>query len=301
MSKEKDKIIKYTIVPKNDNDDYDSNFKLSLTEFAKALDGKALLAPLILYNSDLDIPLDMDETIEDYMIYTDKDNLLSVIKRQETIDVFRSLIIHGFDISLDEVRDIYCPLARRNQADVCINTIQELDLDSNLTFYLYDDLDKCSDEEWDDTKMQLKQDMKDYIDEYKNFESLDEEELMDLLPFFFDDNNEEGSFEDFLDTISKVANEVTKKKEKKEEPKKEENTNIIPLPLPEDLNKLDDVKEEQQRMMTLSYDDGKNFIALNKLGDDLYTIEDEEGEVLLSAEQIDYIMYAYNKLKDKQF
>lgn len=300
MSKEKDKIIKYTIVPKNDNDDYDSNFKLSLTEFAKALDGKALLAPLILYNSDLDIPLDMDETIEDYMIYTDKDNLLSVIKRQETIDVFRSLIIHGFDISLDEVRDIYCPLARRNQADVCINTIQELDLDSNLTFYLYDDLDKCSDEEWDDTKMQLKQDMKDYIDEYKNFESLDEEELMDLLPFFFDDSNEEGSFEDFLDTISKAANKK-KKEEKKEEPKKEENTNIIPLPLPEDLNKLDDVKEEQQRMMTLSYDDGKNFIALNKLGDDLYTIEDEEGEVLLSAEQIDYIMYAYNKLKDKQF
>ena len=300
MSKEKDKIIKYTIVPKNDNDDYDSNFKLSLTEFAKALDGKALLAPLILYNSDLDIPLDMDETIEDYMIYTDKDNLLSVIKRQETIDVFRSLIIHGFDISLDEVRDIYCPLARRNQADVCINTIQELDLDSNLTFYLYDDLDKCSDEEWDDTKMQLKQDMKDYIDEYKNFESLDEEELMDLLPFFFDDSNEEGSFEDFLDTISKAANKK-KKEEKKKEEKKEENTNIIPLPLPEDLNKLDDVKEEQQRMMTLSYDDGKNFIALNKLGDDLYTIEDEEGEVLLSAEQIDYIMYAYNKLKDKQF
>ena len=300
MSKEKDKIIKYTIVPKNDNDDYDSNFKLSLTEFAKALDGKALLAPLILYNSDLDIPLDMDETIEDYMIYTDKDNLLSVIKKQETIDVFRSLIIHGFDISLDEVRDIYCPLARRNQADVCINTIQELELDSNLTFYLYDDLDKCSDEEWDDTKIQLKQDMKDYIDEYKNFESMDEEDLMDLLPFFFDDNNEEGSFEDFLDTISKAANKK-KKEEKKEEPKKEENTNIIPLPLPEDLNKLDDVKEEQQRMMTLSYDDGKNFIALNKLGDDLYTIEDEEGEVLLSAEQIDYIMYAYNKLKDKQF
>lgn len=300
MSKEKDKIIKYTIVPKNDNDDYDSNFKLSLTEFAKALDGKALLAPLILYNSDLDIPLDMDETIEDYMIYTDKDNLLNVIRKQETIDVFRSLIIHGFDISLDEVRDIYCPLARRNQADVCINTIQELDLDSNLTFYLYDDLDKCSDEEWDDTKMQLKQDMKDYIDEYKNFESMDEEDLMDLLPFFFDDSNEEGSFEDFLDTISKAANKK-KKEEKKEEPKKEENTNIIPLPLPEDLNKLDDVKEEQQRMMTLSYDDGKNFIALNKLGDDLYTIEDDEGEVLLSAEQIDYIMYAYNKLKDKQF
>jgi hypothetical protein len=52
-------------------------------------------------------------------------------------------------------------------------------------------------------------------------------------------------------------------------------------------------------MITLSYDNGINFIALNKLGDDLYTIEDDEGEVLLSAEQIDYIMYAYNKIKDK--
>ena len=125
---------------------------------------------------------------------------------------------------------------------------------------------------------------------------MDEEDLMDLLPFFFDDSEEEGSFEDFLETISKAANEAAKKKENK----KEEDANIIPLPLPKDLNKLDDIEEEeQQKMMTLSYNDGKSFIALNKLGNDLYTIEDDEGEVLLSAEQIDYIMYAYNKLKDK--
>ena len=43
--KEKGQIIKYTIVPRNDKDDYDSNFRLSLTEFAKSLDGKVLLAP----------------------------------------------------------------------------------------------------------------------------------------------------------------------------------------------------------------------------------------------------------------
>ena len=209
MSKEKDKIIKYTIVPRNDDENYDSNFKLSLTEFAKALDGKALLAPLIIYNSDLDIPLDMDESLEDYMVYTDKDNLLSVIKRQETTDVFRTLIIHGFDISLDEIREIYCPLARRNQADICINTIQELELDSNLTFYLYDDLDKCDDEEWDDTKEQLAQDMKDYIDEYKNYESMDESELMDLLPFFFNDSMD---YDD--DSLMSCLDEAFKQKAK---------------------------------------------------------------------------------------
>lgn len=301
MSKDKDKIIKYTIVPKNDEDDYDSNFKLSLTEFAKALDGKALLAPLIIYNSDLDIPLDMDESLEDYMVYTDKDNLLSVIKRQETTDVFRTLIIHGFDISLDEIREIYCPLARRNQADVCINTIQELELDSNLTFYLYDDLDKCDDEEWNDTKEQLAQDMKDYIDEYKNYESMDENELMDLLPFFFDDsqNYDDDSFGDSLMSIIDNAMKQKEEKEKKEK-KEEESKAQVPIPLPKDTKKLDDIDEKEEgRMITLSYDNGINFIALNKLGDDLYTIEDDEGEVLLSAEQIDYIMYAYNKIKDK--
>ena len=299
MSKDKDKIIKYTIVPKNDEDDYDSNFKLSLTEFAKALDGKALLAPLIIYNSDLDIPLDMDESLEDYMVYTDKDNLLSVIKRQETTDVFRTLIIHGFDISLDEIREIYCPLARRNQADICINTIQELELDSNLTFYLYDDLDKCDDEEWDDTKEQLAQDMKDYIDEYKNYESMDENELMDLLPFFFDDSQNYDD-DSFGDSLMSIIDNAMKQKEEKNKKKKEEPKAQVPIPLPKDTKKLDDIDEKEEgRMITLSYDNGINFIALNKLGDDLYTIEDDEGEVLLSAEQIDYIMYAYNKIKDK--
>lgn len=296
MSKDKDKIIKYTIVPKNDKDDYDHNFKLSLTEFAKALDGKALLAPLIIYNSDLDIPLDMDESLEDYMVYTDKDNLLNVIRRQETTDVFRTLIIHGFDISLDEIREIYCPLARRNQADICINTIQELELDSNLTFYLYDDLDKCDDDEWDDTKEQLAQDMKDYIDEYKNYESMDENEIMDLLPFFFDSMDYDG--DSLLNSLDEAFKQKAKdKKEKKEEEPKAQ----VPIPLPKDVKKLDDISEkEESKMITLSYDDGLNYIALNKLGDDLYTIEDDDGEVLLSAEQIDYIMYAYNKIKDKQ-
>lgn len=304
MSKEKDKIIKYTIVPKNDKDDYDSNFRLSLTEFAKALDGKTLLAPLIIYNSDLDIPLDMDESLEDYMIYTDKENLLSVIKKQEVTNVFRSLVIHGFDISLDEIREIYCPMARRNQADICINTIQELELDSNLTFYLYDDLDKCDDKEWDETKEQLAQDMKDYIDEYKNFESMDESELMDLLPFFFDDDQDfydNSLCDSLIDMIDNAMKQKKEKEDKKEEVKKDEPKAPIPIPLPKDTKKLDDIDEKEEgKMITLSYDDGLNYIALNKLGDDLYTIEDSEGEVLLSAEQIDYIMYAYNKIKDKQ-
>ena len=303
MSKDREQIIKYTLVPKNDKEEYDSNFRLSLTEFAKALDGKVLVAPLILYNSDLDIPLDMDESLEEYIIYTDKDNLLSVIKKQETIDVFRTLVIHGFDISLDEVRDVFCPLARRNQANVCINTIKEIDLDNNLTFYLYDDLDEASDEEWEETKQQLEQDMKDYIDEYKNFEDMDEEDLMDFLPFFLDEMKDYDEDEALGDSLMDVIDNALKQKELKDKENKEkekENKQPINVPVPVNTNKLNDINEKEvEKMITLSYDDGKAFIALNKLGDDLYTIEDDEGEVLLSADHIDFIMYAYNRIKDK--
>ena len=140
MSKNSDdKIVKYTIMPRNEQDEYFENFKLSLTEFAKALDGKVLIAPFIVYNSDLDIPMDMDEQIEEYCMYASKEELLDVIRKKETMDVFRTLILHGFDISLDETRDIYCALSRRNEADVCVNVIEDLNFEGfnfkeNLTF-----------------------------------------------------------------------------------------------------------------------------------------------------------------------
>ena len=295
MSKEKDQIIKYTIVPKNDKEDYDSNFKLSLTEFAKALEGKALLAPLILYNSDLDIPLDMDESLIDYIIYTDKDNILNVIKKQELTDVFRTLVIHGFDVTLDEIREIYCPMSRRNQADICINTIQDLELDNNLTFYLYNDLDLCSEDEWQETKDNLQQDMKEYIEEYKSYEDMTEEDLMNLLMFFdtFDEINlRDESNDDSL--LSILENALKAKEEKKQEPKAP-----IPFPVPSDLNTNSPKKEEEMEpMITVAYE-YESYISLNKLSDDLYTIQDDDYEVLLTADQIDFIMQAYNRIKDK--
>ena len=287
--KEKGQIIKYTIVPRNDKDDYDSNFRLSLTEFAKSLDGKVLLAPLILYNSDLDIPMDMDDSLEEYIIYTDEDNLLDTIRKQETLDVFRSLVIHGFDVSLDDVRDVYCPLARRNQADICINTIQDLELDNNLTFYLYDDLDQCPEEEWQETKDNLEQDMKDYIEEYRAIEDMDDDEIFDLLPLFFEDETIQ-SFKKIMDSKEEV------KEEKKDEvPLKKD---VMPIPLFDNIKTNEPKQEERPKAITVSYEyDG--YIALNKLDDDLYTIEDDDYEVLMSAEQIDFIVQAYNRIKDK--
>jgi hypothetical protein len=302
MSKDLGKIIKYTIVPRNDNDDYDHNFKLSLTEFAKSLEGKSLLAPLIIYNSDLGIPMDIDESLEDYIIYTDKDDLLGVIRKQEINDVFRTLVIHGYDISLDEIRDIYCPIARRNNADLCINTIQDLELDSNLTFYLSDELDKVDDEEWEETKQTLEEEMLAYIEEYKLFEEMNEEEFNDMLPQFLNEllDLDGTSLIDMLDNSCKDRKKGNKKTEK-DTKKIEEPKEIKQLPAPINTKTITEKKETLPmfKPITLSYEcDG--YVSLNKLEDDLYTIQDDDYEILLNEDQMDFVIEAYNRIKNKK-
>ena len=302
MSKDLGKIIKYTIVPRNDEDDYDHNFKLSLTEFAKSLEGKSLLAPLIIYNSDLGIPMDIDESLEDYIIYTDKDDLLAVIRKQEINDVFRTLVIHGYDISLDEIRDIYCPIARRNNADLCINTIQDLELDSNLTFYLSDELDKVDDEEWEETKQTLEEEMLAYIEEYKLFDEMNEEEFNDMLPQFLNEllDLDGTSLIDMLDNSCKDRKKGNKKTEK-DTKKIEEPKGIKQLPAPTNTKTITEKKEilPMFKPITLSYEcDG--YVSLNKLEDDLYTIQDDDYEILLNEDQMDFVIEAYNRIKNKK-
>ena len=287
-----EKVIKYTIIPKNENDNYDKNFRLSLKEFAKALDSKSLVAPLIIYNSDLDIPMDMEEELEEYCIYSNQDNLLDTIKNQENTDIFRCLIVHGFDIDLDDVRDIYCPISRKNEADICINVIQESELGENLTFYLRNDLDKSSDEEWAEDKKQIEDDMQEYIDEYLAYDELSEEDMMDLLPFLLSGD---------MDEFDKLMKDKKKEKaEEKKEEKKEDNK-IISIPLPKNFNKPEEpepYKEEMDKRITCSYE-CDSLIALTKYDEDFYVIEDDDYEIALNLDQILFLIESFNRIKDK--
>ena len=301
-----EKVIKYTIMPKNEDDDYSQNFKLSLREFAKALEDKTLVAPLIIYNSDLDIPLDMEQEIEKYVFYTDKDGLATLIKKQETTDYFRCLILHGFDISLDEVRDIYCSLSRRNEADVCINVVQELDYEGlgfkeNLTFYLRNDLDQCSDEEWEDDKKSIEEDMDEYINEWLQYEELSEDDMMELLPYLMS-----GDLDEFDRKIEEKKKRMPSSN-KKEEEKKDDNK-IINIPLPTELpqKKEKDINEKPIEAQDLFipiqcyFDDGKDIIMITKFNDDEYLIEDDDFEIKLNLDKMNFLMESFERIKDKQ-
>jgi hypothetical protein len=287
-----DKVIKYTIIPRNEEENYDKNFRLSLKEFAKALESKSLVAPLIIYNSELDIPMDMEEELEEYCIYSSEDNLLDTIRNQENTDVFRCLIIHGFDISLDEVRDVYCSISRKNEADVCINVIQDSEIGENLTFYLRNDLDKYSDEEWQEDKKQIEDDMQEYIDEYLAYDELSEEDMMDLLPFLLS-----GDMDKFDELIKEK-----KEKEKVPEKKTETDDKIIHIPLPmnfnKDLEKLEEEEESTSNAITCSYE-YDSLIAISKVDEDFYIIEDDDYEIALTLDQMMFLMESFNRIKDK--
>ena len=296
-----EKVIKYTIMPRNDDDDYSQNFKLSLREFAKSLEDKTLVAPLIIYNSDLDIPLDMEKEIEKYVFYTDKDGLATLIKKQETTDYFRCLILHGFDISLDEVRNVYCPISRRNEADICINVVQELDFEGlnmkeNLTFYLRNDLDNCSDEEWEEDKRSIEEDMEEYINEWLSYDDLSEEDMMELLPYLMT-----GDLDEF-------DRKMEEKKKKMPAKKDDDNGKILYIPLPEELKKGEkpemkpieetNEKEELNRSITCLYECDR-LIALTKIDDDLFLIEDDNYEIEVDLDQMQFLIESFNRIKDK--
>ena len=85
MSKNNDDmIVKYTLMPLNEEDDYEHFFSLSLRELAKNTKDKSLLAPLIVYNSELDVPMDND--LEEYTVYCNEEQILEVINMISTVD-----------------------------------------------------------------------------------------------------------------------------------------------------------------------------------------------------------------------
>lgn len=283
MSKNNDDmIVKYTLMPFNEEEDYEHFFSLSLREFAKNTKDKSLLAPLIIYNSELDVPMDND--LEEYTVYCNEEQILEVIKKQEINDVFRTLILHGFDINMDDLKDIYIGIARRNNADLCINVIQDTGIDSNITLYIDSSIEQSQGKTWELQKQEMYNEIDSFIDNYDSYETYD------YTP------EEIASVENFLETLlgDYMDTPIPKKKEnKKEEDKKEEqeSNKIIPLNQPKE-------KPEKEHTISFSFENGDDVVRISGTDDDLYVIEENDYEVVLSKAQMEFIIESYHKILD---
>ena len=273
-------IIKYTIMPFKENEDYEKNFDLSISEFAKVLNEKQLLAPLLIYNQNLGVPI--DNPYEDFTIYCKKEDIPSVIRKYEMVDPIRTLIIHGFEIDFDDLRDIFVPIARRNSANLCINTIMDIEMDSNITVYLEPDLDQEDDEEWEEIKKGMYKEIDKCIEEYHEN---------------YDNYEDYGKYKDYydLDMIPESLlyafmgiSDDAKKYNKKAKCSLEENK-----------SQLNDIEESDidEDIVEFTYRYKNSLISFSSISDELFIIGDDEVEMVLTEDQINFLIDSYNKTK----
>ena len=292
MGKNKEEIlIKYTLMPLNEEDDYEHFFSLSLRELAKNTKDKTLLAPLIIYNSELDVPMDND--LEDYTIYCNESQILDVIRKQEVNDVFRTLVLHGFDVSIDDLKETYITIARRNSADLCINVIQDTGIDSNITLYIDSSIEQSEGKVWDLQKQEMYDEIESFINNYDSYE-------------YYDYTDEEiASVESFLEALltgcdMNSKEDKSKKNDKKKEEKKEDKNKIIPLtPLKfEEVEPSEEVVEEE--VIAFSFEYNEDVVKIACVDEELYVIEENDYEIALNQAQMEFIIESYNKILKMQ-
>lgn len=285
MSKNKDEmIIKYTLMPLNDDDDYEHFFSLSLRELAKNTKDKSLLAPLIIYNSELDVPMDND--LEEYTVYCNQSQILEVIKRQEVNDVFRTLILHGFEIDLDEMKNVYISIARRNNADLCINIIQDTGIDSNITLYIDSSIENSDGKLWEMQKQEMYDEIDAFIDNYDSY---------DMYEY---SNEDIENVENFLEALLGDWEMIGNKNKKSEPEKKEESDNKV-IPLSSSTNLAKPLEQEiEEDIIAYSFENNNDIVKVSCVDENLFIIEENDYEVALNFKQMEFIIECYDKIMD---
>lgn len=290
MGKNKDEIlIKYTLMPFNEEDDYEHFFSLSLREFAKNTKDKTLLAPLIIYNSELDVPMDND--LEEYTVYCNESQILDVIRKQEVNDVFRTLVLHGFDISIDDLKEVYITIARRNQSDLCINVIQDTGIDSNITLYIDSSIEQSEGKVWDLQKQEMYSEIDSFI---KNYDSYD----------YYDYSEEDiASVENFLEALLDKIDIPEKSKDKKEEkPAAKNNVTTLSLVSSTDFEDVEhnEEKDIEEDVIAFSFEHNDDTIKIACVDEELYVIEENDYEIVLNQAQMEFIVECYSKILKMQ-
>ena len=221
-------------------------------------------------------------------MYCNSEQIEDVIKRVENTDSFATLIIHGFDISLDDVREKYNAIARRNNAHLCINVLSEYEINSNLSLYLDENIDREPDSNWEEAKVEIQKQIDEFINGYDEDFDLDEEEA--------------AIFNEFLNSLYEGLFDKEEKEDKKGDDEKEKNS-FMPIPLfPLSLKDmfLDDDNEEEKKdedVIAFTYQNKKDFISISCLDGELYIIDDDECELLLTEDQMEFLIESYNKIK----
>jgi hypothetical protein len=103
---------------------------------------------------------------------------------------------------------------------------------------------------------------------------------------------------DFYALLNQKKKDMHKKAQEIKEESKEEAAPPVALSLVK--NEKENIEPDPlANMISCRYESPEGYVSINKLDEDLYSIEDDNYEVMLTADQIDFIVQQYNRIKDK--
>lgn len=125
------------------------------------------------------------ERISENVISCHKEDLLSQIEElcDREID---TILVNGFDIDLDEVKERFCQVVIDNDILLCINNVLDLENNnSNVSIFIEPDICNLDDEEWEDIKEEILQSLEEAQQKRTKSKNTD---LSSLLSLFGLDN-----------------------------------------------------------------------------------------------------------------
>lgn len=282
--------VKLTYIPYSN---VDKGFYESIVEISDYNDG--IINPFILYNKELDINVEnLDSIINKYTEYIDESELY---KKIETImkeeDEGGTLILYGFDLSLDEIKDDIMPRLNDNFY-VSINVIvDDDDYISSSSINIPMSVMNETDEEWKKHKEELTEELQKISSIYQKLNSV---------------------FRDFMAPLE-ITEDKPKKKDKKENKPLDTSDDdlkilgymTIPLDTPPEKPEKEtiidiadrEIKDIDENFVCYTYEDMENLVSVVRLGK-IFSIEDEnDNKVEFNEKALDFIIESLMKLYDK--
>lgn len=263
--------IKYTLVPENLLEDGLLESAIVLTEMTN------IESPIILFNDSMDLGLDSvyeDEGIPSEDVrYIEADTLDKVLEQECKNDNYGNcIILNGFDITLDDIRNKYSALSTKSGKIFSINVITQKRKYTNFSVSVPSNVnDMYSEVEWreykDDIQAQFDESLEDDTEEYK----------------INADNHIDITVDEFLDILGI--------KGEKAEINKNENK-VIPFYSNEPKNKFN--MEDADTIYSYENCQGYTEIGMNK---DNLILGNETGDIVVPLNHIDFIIDTLEKLK----
>lgn len=270
--------IKYTIVPKEniERSIFESGVKLSKSDI--------IIDPIVVFNANMELGIETeiygDDIDEDNFKFTKESNLLNVLTEINDTEITNTIIVNGFDVDLDYVRNHIVKLANKSDKIYSINVISDARKYTNFTIYM-DSKENVllTDEEWKEYKENFKK-------EFEKSLSKDTE-----------DNGFSSSIEEEANkAISDLLKAVLGTDEINDD-EDDDDEGLLSIDLKEaPLSCILPMSKDKGDYEVYSYANSNNMITIEKDNGTLI-IMDEKNEIVVPIEFKDFIIETLKKLK----